>query len=228
MSTDKIKIDHVTGGKNKDELKNCYFEPSPDLPGSYDFYDKNGHRLARDLNVGDPFEFDMNGLTWVFYEWTCDNLHANGNWRNNGPAVDPTLEQEGTFTAQAGGGVDGETDEPGGILPLEQIRIFEVRLEDGTIIDNALMDCFFSPQGPVGEYMFFEQDGQQKGSAIKGGAYFEFKLGDEIWVLKAHFHPKEETAQGHWHSFGPDDEEQGGTFTAQAGGSVPTAASAYA
>jgi hypothetical protein len=228
MSTNKIKIDHVTGGKNKDDLKNCYFEPSTEDPGAYDFYDKHGNRLARDLNVGDPFEFDMDGLTWDLYDWTSNGLHASGNWRNDGPAADPALEQGGTFTAQAGGGVDDETGESDRILPLEQIRIVEVRLNDGTIITNALSDCFFSPQGSADEYMFFQQDGERKGSSIKGGQYFEFKLGDEIWVLKTHFHTAEETAHGHWHSFGPDDEEQGGTFTAQAGGGVATAASAYA
>jgi len=117
---------------------------------------------------------------------------------------------------------DNDTDR---ILPLEQITIDEVFLENGTPIDNALMRCFFSPQGP-GEYMFFRPDGQQKGSAIKGGDYFSFKIGDTLFVLKTHFHPNEETAHGDWHSFSPDSEEQGGTFTAQSGGGMETTASA--
>jgi hypothetical protein len=118
---------------------------------------------------------------------------------------------------------DQDTDR---ILPLEQITIDEVRLKDGTPIDNALLSCFFSPQGPVGEYMFFRGDGQEKGSAIKGGEYFSFTVGDTLFVLKTHFHPQEEKAHGDWHSFSPDDEEQGGTFTAQSGGGMETGASA--
>ena len=227
MSTNKIKIDHVTGGRNKDDLKNCYFEPSTDLPGAYNFYDKNGDELASDLFPGEPFEFVVDDLTWVLFDWTADSQRANGHWRNNGQAG-PTLEQDGTFTAQAGGGADDETGEPDRILPVEQITIIDVRLEDGTKIDNALMGCFFAPQGPAGEYMFFESNGDEKRNTIKSGNYFEFRMGDDLWVLKAHFHAKEEKVDGHWHSFSPDDEEQGGTFTAQAGGGVPTAAYASA
>jgi hypothetical protein len=229
MSTNKIKIDHVTGGKNKDDLKNCYFEPSTEDPGGYDFYDKTGHRLARDLNVGEPFEFNMDGLTWVLYDWTCDSLHASGNWRNNGPAVDPALEQEGTFTAQAGGGVDGETDDPGIILPLERISIVEV-LQDGVgPVKNALLNCFFSPEGPAGEYMFFKHDGQKLHSQIHGGEKIKVEIDEQIWELTTHFHPHSETAHGHWKlkKLGAGEEDQGGTFTAQAGGGL-TAASAYA
>ncbi len=114
------------------------------------------------------------------------------------------------------------------ILPLEQITIKEVRLTDGTKITNELLECFFSPEGSAGDYMFFEQDGVEKGNSIKGGMYFEFKMADKIWVLKTNFHAKEMKAHGDWHSFGPDDTDEGGTFTAQAGGGLETVASASA
>lgn len=104
------------------------------------------------------------------------------------------------------------------ILPLEQITIQHV-FRDGLPITNELLDCFFSPQGTVGEYMFFKGDGEPKSDGgIKGGQYFSFDMAEKIWVMKAHFDAKKETAHGDWRSFGPDGTDDGGTFTAQAGG----------
>ena len=110
-----------------------------------------------------------------------------------------------------------EPDDGDRILPLEQITIKHV-FRDGVPITNDLLSCFFAPQG-VDEYMFFAGNGEQKGNGgIKGGQYFSFKMAEEIWVLKAHFDAKKATAHGDWHSFGPDGTDDGGTFTAQAGG----------
>lgn len=225
MST-KIKIDHVTGGKNKDDLKNCYFELSPEIPGTYDFCDRHGNRLAAGLNIGEPFEFDLDGLTWVIFDWATDSLRASGNWRNDGPA----LEQSGTFTAQAGGGVDDQTDKPRRILPLEQISIFKVT-EDGVkepVPDSPLLGCFFSPQS-ADEYMFFGPGGEKHHSNIVDGEEIDVEIGGQRWTLTTHFHPHHEMAHGRWKlkKSGSGEEDQGGTFTAQAGGGL-SAASAYA
>jgi hypothetical protein len=226
MSTNKIKIDHVTGGRNRDELKNCYFEASNIVPGGYDFFDKNGVELASGLLPGEPFEFGLDGHEWVIYDWTADTHHADGSWRNDAPP-EPELEQGGTFTAQAGGGVEDELDQGRRILPLEQIVIDKV-LEDGQPIDSPLLNCFFAPEGPegAGEYLFFGHRGEKLHGKITDGLTFKVTVEEQEWEMTAHFHPHQGKAHGTWKPAG-DGEADGGTYTAQAGGGLATAASAY-
>ena len=233
---DKIFVDSFTGGSDGDDLIECYFKQKND--GTYDFHDKDDHTKCTNLSVGSSCSFTLDeypGVTWtITLTSPCTATEVNGNWSNTDGGFKEDAES-GTFTAQAGGGAgeggdEDVADEPERILPLEQIQIVAVWLEDGTKIDNALMNCFFSPQGPAGEYVLFEDDGKEKRSGIRGDEYFEFRMADQLWVLRVQFHAQEMRAHGHWHSFGPDDAEEGGTFTAQAGGGMDTetAASAYA
>jgi hypothetical protein len=235
MSTNKIKIDHVTGGNNKDELKNCYFEPSSSIPGAYNFYDKNGHELAGGLLPGESFEFELDGLIWIIYEWSSDRLHAHGSWKNNGP--DPTGEQNGTFTAQAGGGVDvdDETGQGDRIFPLDQIQIDAVFDADRVRITSPLVGCFFSPQSGPDEYMLFGQQGKTIKAQIKSDEIFTIDFAGTLWDLTVHVSPGNNKAHGTWMPHGKGTGEgtggvdgDGGTYTAQAGGGVPTAVSASA
>lgn len=238
---DKIFIDSFTGGAAGDDLLECYFKQKHD--GTYDFHDKDDHSKCTDLSVGSSCSFTLDeypGITWaITLTNPCTATEVNGNWSNtDGGGEFHNDAESGTFTAQAGGGAgeggdEDVADEPERMLPLEQIEIVEVFLRDGTKINNALLGCFFSPEGPAGEYIFFEQDGEEKRTAIRGGEYFEVRLDDQrdqLWVLKAQFNANEMKAHGSWHWFGPEDAEEGGTFTAQAGGGMDTetAASAYA
>lgn len=235
---DKIYVDSYTGGSDGDDLVECYFKQKHD--GTYDFHDKDDHTKCTNLSVGSSCSFTLDeepGITWtITLKSPCSATEVNGNWSNtDGSGGFGDDGESGTFTAQSGGvPVEGRGEDVAGapdrILPLEQIQIIEVFLEDHTRIDNALLNCFFAPQGPSGDYVLFEDNGEEKRSGIRGDEYFEFRMADQLWVLRAQFHAKEMKAHGHWHSFGPDDAEEGGTFTAQAGGGMDTetAASAYA
>lgn len=106
--SNKIKITTVTGGKDKDMLKGCYFLPSTTVSDAYDFYDTNNNLLESNI-TGTSFDFPLG-----VYEWEIENLvisttAASGDWSNNNP--NPTGEEDGTFQAQAGGGIDPDQDE---------------------------------------------------------------------------------------------------------------------
>lgn len=115
----KIKIDTVTGDKDKDDLKGCFFYPTS-TPGEYDFYGKGGSApLATGIRSGGAFTFGLGKFSWVIPD-PSDTSHrlvitgsgatasASGSWLNNDNAKlsignDPTGES-GTFQAQAGTG----------------------------------------------------------------------------------------------------------------------------
>jgi hypothetical protein len=99
--SNKIKIDTVTGDKDKDKLKGCYFLPSTTVSGAYDFFDTNNNSLASGI-TGTSFSFDLASYNWEIFNLVISNTAANGNWRNNNPSI--TADEEGTFQAQAGGG----------------------------------------------------------------------------------------------------------------------------
>lgn len=99
--SNKITINTVTGGKDKDDLKNCYFLPSTTVSGSYDFYDTNNNSLATGI-TGTSFSFTLDDLDWDISNLVISDTAASGNWRNNDPSI--TADEEGTFQAQAGSG----------------------------------------------------------------------------------------------------------------------------
>jgi hypothetical protein len=119
----KIRIHFVTGGPDKDELKDCYF--SPTAPGEYVFYSSRSDSapLAQKIHNHGAFTFSLDGLSWVIpdpsnpshpLEFHGSGRHATakGSWLNNNlrdPADDPTGES-GTFQAQAGSGAGNEED----------------------------------------------------------------------------------------------------------------------
>ena len=106
--SDKIKIRTVTGGHHKDDLKGCYFVPSTIITGAYDFYDKNNNELKSGI-TGDTFDFSLNSLAWTISDLVISLTAANGKWTNNADRFGD--EEDGTFQAQAGGGVDPDEDE---------------------------------------------------------------------------------------------------------------------
>jgi hypothetical protein len=65
-------------------------------------------------------EFPFPGLGPGVYDWRIhvqtltggvSQTRAEGTWRNNDPATDPTDDETGTWTAQAGSGVDEDGKE---------------------------------------------------------------------------------------------------------------------
>jgi hypothetical protein len=99
----KIKIDSVTGGSHKDDLKNCYFLPAA-TAGNYDFYDTNNNSLASNLANGSDFSFTLDSHNWSITSFVISDSAASGNWSIPSPAE----AEDGTFQAQAGPGVDAE------------------------------------------------------------------------------------------------------------------------
>lgn len=111
--SDKIKIDTVNGGNAKDQriLKGCYFLPTGN-PGDYQMYDRDNDLIVTDpalLTSGTGFMFTLDSIDWTISDFfitsTSKSGHARGAWTNSAQ-VDA---DEGTFTAQAGGGAEEET-----------------------------------------------------------------------------------------------------------------------
>jgi len=98
--SDKIKIDTVTGGKDKDDLKGCYFLPSTTV-NAYDFYDTNNNSLATAI-TGTSFSFSLADHDWEITNLVISTTAASGNWSNDDASI--TADEEGTFQAQAGSG----------------------------------------------------------------------------------------------------------------------------
>jgi len=105
--SDKIKITTVTGDKDKDDLKNCYFLPSETVSGAYGFYDTNNNLLSSDI-TGSSFSFSLNDLNWEITSLVISTTAASGNWSNDDPTI--TADEDGTFQAQVGGGGEPEQD----------------------------------------------------------------------------------------------------------------------
>ena len=116
----KIKIGTVAGGKDKDDLKKCFFYPTS-TPGTYDLYKKeNGVEtlLASGITSGGSFTFTLDGYNWTIPDpsqrqnpFVINNQGASGSWKNNNTS--PSIEaqssgESGTFQAQTGSSPDPE------------------------------------------------------------------------------------------------------------------------
>ncbi|MFS8087027.1 MAG: hypothetical protein ACMG6H_15445 [Acidobacteriota bacterium] len=106
--SNKIKIDTVTGGKDKDDLKNCYFLPSTTVTGAYDFYDTNNNTLASAI-TGTSFTFSLHNHAWDITNLVISTTAASGDWSNDVASI--TADEEGTFQAQASTGEPEEKAE---------------------------------------------------------------------------------------------------------------------
>ena len=95
----KIKIDFVSSAKG-DHLKDCYFVQTSD--GTFDFHDKNGHRVHQNIPLGSSFEFNFPGDSKTWMLTLGEVLHVEGSWKD-GPG-----DAEGSYQAQAGGSGAGE------------------------------------------------------------------------------------------------------------------------
>lgn len=108
----------VTGGATKSDLHGCHIQTNDD-DTAY-LFTKGNDTLATATNNGTlptpPFSFEGFGL--ATYTWTltvttltggASGNQAQGTWRNNAP--NPADDQDGSFTAQAGSGVEGDEEE---------------------------------------------------------------------------------------------------------------------
>lgn len=109
-SSDKIQINQVDGGSSTDQadLQNCYFLPTAN-PGCYQLYDQNGNLILTNpgvLTSGTDFTFYLDKLHWTVTNFlissTSTSGSASGHWSNSAEIT----ADDGTFTAQAGGGVE--------------------------------------------------------------------------------------------------------------------------
>lgn len=118
VDLDKIKMKTLHGGKDKDDLKHCFFYPA--TSPYYNFYNKvNGEDvlLASNVQNGFQFTFTLGGWTWTVPDpdnpsdpfrisGTGPSAIASGSWRNTDNST-PTIGNDGngesgTFTAAAG------------------------------------------------------------------------------------------------------------------------------
>ena len=116
----KIKIKTVTGGKDMDDLKKCFFYPTS-TPGTYDLYEReNGvdTLLASGITSGGSFTFTLDTYTWNVPDPAQPNnpfaisaSSASGSWKNNDNGASNTRQsngESGTFQAQTGTSPDPE------------------------------------------------------------------------------------------------------------------------
>jgi len=114
-----INAGDVTGGGTKNDLVGCHITTNDD-DSAFEFTDNNINEVLS-TTPGDslptaPFtfpSFDLDGYTWTITVNTltggAGGNQAEGDWENNAPSI--SAAEEGTWTAQAGGGA--EEDIPG-------------------------------------------------------------------------------------------------------------------
>ena len=116
----EIQINTVTGGRDKDKLKKCFFL-APSFSASYALYAReNGMEtlLASGITSGSSFTFTLDGYTWTIPDpslpqvpFEINATTASGSWKNNDPSVSIEAQssgESGTFQAQAGTSPDPE------------------------------------------------------------------------------------------------------------------------
>ena len=114
-----INAGDVTGGSTKNDLVGCHITTNDD-DTAYEFTDNNINEVLSTTPGTSlptpPFtfpSFDLDGYTWTITVNTltggAGGNQAEGAWKNNAPSI--TEAEEGTWTAQAGGGA--EEDIPG-------------------------------------------------------------------------------------------------------------------
>jgi hypothetical protein len=116
----EIQINTVTGGRDKDKLRKCFFL-APSFSNSYALYVReNGVEtlLASGITSGGSFTFTLDGYNWTIPDpsqrqnpFVINNQGASGSWKNNNtrPSIEAQSSGEsGTFQGQAGSSPDPE------------------------------------------------------------------------------------------------------------------------
>ncbi len=99
---------------SKQMLDDCYFYEMKD--GSYNLYSNANVLLAEGLHTEDMFSFTLGPFVWVVDDFVINPQQASGKWQTdiegNLVPINPSngeAEDEGSFSAQAGGHVPEET-----------------------------------------------------------------------------------------------------------------------
>jgi len=218
---DKIFVESFTGDSNGDDLIDCYFKRKND--GTYDFHDKDGdHTKCSGLTVGSTspsFQLgDYPGINWtITLAEPCTDTEVNGNWTSDDGGPEQA-EEGGTFNAQAGGGV--EEDLAVEEAAEQKIVIHSITSDHGhgRIFGGPLIKCYFLLKG-AGKYDLCDPLGGVLRSDITWDETFDFDYDAQKWRMTSHIHTIENKAHGRWVLLeGIEDEIDGGTFQAQAGG----------
>jgi hypothetical protein len=128
---EKVKIKSVTGDKDNEVLKDCYFHLNSD--GTYDFCLENlSTPLATGISSGSAFTFPLGTFSWVIpnptdpahplkFTVSGTNTTATGSYLNNDRKKvsirgkkpsdgDDVTGESGTFTAQSGSTISPEEE----------------------------------------------------------------------------------------------------------------------
>ena len=109
MSDTRIIITTVERGgpTDKNDLMLCYFQSVDGSPDAFSFHDPSGNPIPtrpQFLVYGQNFMFIRGGFLWNVTDFKIDQSCGSGKWNNDDFESSPA-DDEGTFTAQAGGGV---------------------------------------------------------------------------------------------------------------------------
>jgi hypothetical protein len=208
---DRIVIDQTSEGGG--DLHNCYFAPSTEVEGYFNFHDETGKILATGIKDNTPFPFLLDGIAWTIHKIKIDHRHAKGEWRNDAPKF--AQAQDGTFQAESGGGADGDKGHvPACTHPDNQIEIKKVT---GDPDKDKLKHCYFLPTAAAGEYDLYNNDCKLLKTGLRTDIDFEFGHDKTTWKV-TDFKINDAIATGSWST--PDElsNEQNGTFQAESGG----------
>ena len=224
MADKKIIVDTYTGGSNGDDLIDCYFKLKNN--GTYDFHDKDDHTKLTGLTLNtasSAFELDeFPGVSWTITLTSGSETEVSGNWNSQS---DDNTQDGGTFQAQAGGGVDEEMEAENA---QQNIIIHKITSKNGTDFGDVLVNCSFELAGNSGKYKFKDPDGGVLHEEVTWADKFRFEYLSQKWELISDIHTIEGKAHGDWTLLeGDDDEVDGGTFQAQAGGGGGVDENAY-
>ena len=108
MSDNRIIIDEVISGgpTDKDDLLGCYFQNVEGSPDLFSLHVPGGCPLPTKpqfLRYGQDFSFFRGNYFWTVTEFKIDERAASGTWHND-DFESSRADDDGTFTAQAGGG----------------------------------------------------------------------------------------------------------------------------
>ena len=208
---DRIVIDQTSEGGG--DLFNCYFVPSTEVEGFFNFHDPSGRILATGINDDTPFPFLLDGIAWTIHKIKIDKRHAKGEWRNNVPKF--AQSQDGTFQAESGGGADGEEVHVLACThPADQI---EIRTVTGGSDKDKLKNCYFLPTTSPGVYDLYDNGCKLLKSGLKNGKNFDFAHDKINWSI-TNFKIDDTQASGDWTNPDGFANEQNGTFQAESGG----------
>jgi|SRR5687768_12346820 len=221
----KITIDSYLGDSDGEDLEGCYFKyKSSDA--TYDFYDKDSKSKCTGLTVGSSCSFTLDeypGINWtITLTAPCTETEVNGSWSNTDS---PTADEGGTFTAQAGGGVEDDAAveaKPG----QQDIIIFDVKSDHNRTFGAPLVGCYFSLEGKSGKYKLHGPNGKVLHEGVTWNDTFKFHFDSQKWEISSDIVTLENKAHGRWKLLEGDEQEvDGGTFQAQAGGGAEKVAS---